>query len=136
MAESQPEREFLGSSKARLWTYLILGIVLTIGVVVANFALKNPELASRGLHKVMGLPAWAIPLATAAVGALVFWLGLKIETDWPEALGAFLIAGSVAGGEFILGWNRFVLGGVAAIPYANPVLVFLVLLVVGMTKSR
>lgn len=66
----------------------------------------------------------------------MFWVGLKIETDWPEYLGALLVAGSVLAGEVLLGWSKFKLGGVVAIPYAIPALVLLVLLMIGNAKSR
>jgi hypothetical protein len=70
------------------------------------------------------------------VGALVYWAGLKIETDWPEAIGAFLIAGSVALGQVLLGWSRFAFGGMVVIPYAIPALVFVILMMNGIMKSR
>ena len=95
----EPEREFMGRKKAKLWTYLIFGTLLVLGV-------------------------------------LIFLLGLRIETDWPEALGALLIAGSVAWGELLIGWDRFVVAGLAVTPYVIPVVTFLVLLTVGMVKSR
>jgi hypothetical protein len=71
-------------------------------------------------------------------GVLIYMLGLRIETDWPEALGALLIAGSVAWAEFLIGWDRFVVGGLAVTPYAIPLplLTFLGLLMVGIVKSR
>jgi hypothetical protein len=42
----------------------------------------------------------------------------------------------VAWGEFLIGWDRFVVGGLAATPYVIPLLMFLVLLMVGLFKSR
>jgi hypothetical protein len=132
----QVENEYLGGKKAKLWTYIILLGVLVLGVVVVNFAWKNPELAESGLESFLGLPAWVFPIITGVVGILVFWLGLKIESDWPEALGALLIAGSVAAGEIMVGWNHFALGGLVVVPYVIPVITFLVLLAIGMNKSR
>ncbi len=131
-----PEREFMGRKKAKLWTYLIFGTVLALGILLANFAVVNPALARRGVDYVLGLPAGAFPVIAGVVGALIYVLGLKIETDWPEALGALLIAGAVAWGEFLIGWDRFVVGGLAVTPYVIPLLTFLVLLMVGMLKSR
>ena len=32
------EQEFMGGSKARVWTYLILAGLLLVGLLVANFA--------------------------------------------------------------------------------------------------
>jgi hypothetical protein len=69
-------------------------------------------------------------------GVLIYMLGLRIETDWPEALGALLIAGSVAWAEFLIGWDRFVVAGLAVTPYAIPLLTFLGLLMMGIVKSR
>ncbi len=131
-----PEREFMGRKKARLWTYLIFGTVLVVGILLANFALVNPELARRGVGYFLGLPAWAFPVIASFLGVLIYGLGLRIETDWPEALGALLIAGAVAWAEILIGWDRFVVGGLAMTPYAIPLLTFLVLLMVGMLKSR
>jgi len=132
----QPEREFMGRKKAKLWTYLIFGTVLVLGVLVSNFALVNPDLTRRSVVYFLGLPAWAFPVIAAVLGLLVFALGLRIETDWPEALGALLIAGSVAWAEFLIGWDRFVVAELAVTPYLIPLLTFLLLLMVGMIKSR
>ena len=132
----EPEREFMGRRKAKLWTYLIFGILLVLGVLLANLALVDPELTRRSVDYFLGLPSWAFPVIAGVLGVLIFALGLRIETDWPEALGALLIAGSVAWGEFLIGWDRFVVAGLAATPYVIPVVTFLVLLMVGMVKSR
>lgn len=132
----QVENEYMGGRKAKLWTYIILLGVLIAGVLVVNFAWKNPELAESGIDSFLGLPSWLFPIITAVLGILVFWLGLKIESDWPEALGALLIAGSVAAGEIMIGWNTFALGGLVVVPYVIPILTFLILLAIGMNKSR
>jgi len=133
---TEVEREFMGGKRSKIWTYLILFGVLIVGVLIANFALSNPELARNGVDKFLGLPGWAFPIIIGFVGAVVYWLGLKVETDWPEALGAFLIAGAVAAGEIMIGWNKFQLGGLTVLPYIIPAAVFLVLLGFGMTRSR
>jgi hypothetical protein len=130
------ENEYMGGRKAKLWTYIILLGVLIAGVVVVNFAWKNPELAESGMESFLGLPSWLFPIITGVIGILVFWLGLKIESDWPEALGALLIAGSVAAGEIMIGWNTFALGGLVVMPYVIPIVTFLILLAIGMNKSR
>jgi hypothetical protein len=130
------ENEYMGGRKAKLWTYMILMIALVVIAVIANLVIKDPALARQGVHKFLGMPRWAFPLVTAALGALMFWVGLKIETDWPEAVGAFLISGSIAAGEFLLGWNKFALGGLSVVPYVIPLLVFFILLMVGMVKSK
>jgi hypothetical protein len=133
---SADEKEFLGVKRAKIWTYFILMVVLLGLVIVANFAWVNPDVARRGVHAFLGMPAWSFPLITAAVGALIFWLGLKVETDWPEALGAMLISGSVATGELMIGWQRFAIGGLRVLPYVIPFVVFVVLLGVGIAKSK
>ncbi len=132
----QPETEFMGGRKAKIWTYLILGLVLVTGILIFNFALSNPDLAKSGVKSIAGLPGWAFSLVAFILGVLVFWMGLKLETDWPEALGALLIAGSVASAEVMIGWNKLAVGGIWAIPIVIPVVTFVVLLMVGMAKSK
>jgi hypothetical protein len=130
------EREFMGSTRSKSWTYLIFMVLLVVGVVAANVAVMYPELAQSGLGAVGGLPAWAFPLVGLLIGSGVFYLGLKIEPDWPEALGAFLISGSIAAGEIMIGWNTFAFGGLFILPYAIPLLVFLILMGVSLIYSR
>jgi len=130
------ENQYMGRPKARLWTYLIAASALVLCAVAINFALKNPDLAEKGLESFLGMPRWGFPVLGIIVGTLVYWAGLKIETDWPEAIGAFLIAGSVALGQILLGWSRFAFGGMVVIPYAIPALVFVVLMMNGILKSR
>jgi hypothetical protein len=132
----EPEREFMGRKKAKLWTYLIFGTLLVLGVLLANFALVNPDLTRRSVDSFLGLPSWTFPVIAGVAGVLIYMLGLRIETDWPEALGALLIAGSVAWAEFLIGWDRFVVAGLAVTPYAIPLLTFLGLLMMGIVKSR
>ena len=130
------ETRFLGSRKAKLWTYLFLALLLIIGILVANLALVNPEAAREGVDFVAGLPNWAFPVIAFAVGSFFYWIGLKVETDWPEFFGAFLIAGALAAAELMLGWKHFELGGIVVLPYVFPVALFVVLLIVGMVKSK
>jgi hypothetical protein len=135
MGEEIVEREFMGKGRSKVWTYLILMVVLVAVVVVINVVWLDPGRASAGMKSFLGLPSWALATITFVVGAIVFWLGLKMETDWPEAIGAFLISASVAWGELIIGWNTLALGGVVVIPYIIPVAVFAGLLMYGMKKS-
>jgi hypothetical protein len=130
------ETEYMGGSKAKVWTYLILAGVLIVGVVVANFAISNPETAQSGIDAFLGLPGWAFPAISIAAGAIIFLLGLKLETDWPEALGALLVAGGVAWGEIMLGWENFELGGMAVLPYIFPLVIFLLLMAYSVVRSR
>jgi len=124
----------MGGQKSRAWTYLILMVVLVAIVIVINVVWKNPTAATEGFKSFLGLPSWALATVTFLVGAVVFWIGLKIETDWPEALGAFLIAGSVAWFELIVGWSKFELG-LVVVPYVIPLAVFSLLLMYGMKRS-
>jgi hypothetical protein len=130
------EKEYMGGKKAKVWTYLILAAVLLIGLVIANFAWENPEEATSALDGFLGLPGWAIAVIAAVAGAGVFALGLKIEADWPEALGALMIAGAVMAGEVMIGLDTFSPGGMTVLPYAIPLLVFIGLFGFGMAKSR
>ncbi len=133
---SQRDDSFLGTKKAKLQSYIILGILLVIGIVVADWALKHKDVAEHGVHKFLGLPGWAFPLVAAAAGALIFWGGLKTEADWPEVLGAFLVSGAIVWGEHMIGWKKFAVGGVGLIPYVIPIGTFLILLAVGQAKSK
>jgi hypothetical protein len=129
------EREFMGKGRSKIWTYLILMILLVGIVVVINLTWNNPEGMSSGVKSFLGLPSWALATVTFAIGAIIFWLGLKMETDWPEAIGAFLISGSIVWFEFIVGFNKFALGGLVVLPYVIPVVTFALLLIYGMKKS-
>jgi hypothetical protein len=129
------EGEYMGGRKSKIWTYLILMMLLVIGAVVFNLVFNNPTAAKEGVRTFFGLPGWALAAVAFVAGVLIFWGGLKVETDWPEAIGAFLIAASVAAFEVIIGWDRFAPGGVFVLPYILPIGVFVVLLMVGMKKS-
>ena len=135
MGDEVVEREFMGKGRSKIWTYLILMVLLVAIVIVINLVWINPGAASAGVKSFFGLPSWALATITFLVGAIVFWLGLKMETDWPEAIGAFLISGSVAWFELIVGWNRLAIGGVVVIPYILPIAMFAALLMYGMKKS-
>ena len=134
MPETQ-EREFMGGGRSKMWTYLILMVLLVAIALVINLVWKNPDAARNGVKTFLGLPAWALATVAFVVGALIFWFGLKIETDWPEAIGAFIISGSVAAFEIIVGWNKFAFGGIVVIPYLLPLVVFVLLLMYGLRKS-
>jgi hypothetical protein len=134
MGDEIVERQFMGKGRSRIWTYLILMIVLIAIVIVVNLVWKSPEAAREGVKTFLGLPSWALATIAFTAGAIIFWLGLKMETDWPEALGAFLISASVAAMEIIVGWARFELG-LVVIPYLIPVVIFVLLLIYGMKKS-
>ncbi len=126
----------MGGSRAKMWTYLIFAVVLVLGIVIANFALSNPELARNGMDAFLGLPPWAFPLVAALVGLLVFWVGLRLETDWPEGVGALLVSGAIAWGEIMLGWEKFQLGGMVVVPYVIPLVAFLLLMGYSIARSK
>lgn len=126
----------MGGSKAKMWTYLILAVVLVVGIVVANFALSNPDMARNGVDVFMGMPPWTFPLIVTVVGLGIYWMGLKLETDWPEGVGALMIAGALAWGEMMLGWEKFELAGMVAVPYVIPLVVFLALMGYSIARSR
>lgn len=134
-SEQQPEHEFLGGHKDKVWTYLILMGVLLVLAIVINFEIRHSDLAITGMKTFIGLPAWVLAGVAFLVGALVYWLGLKVETDWPEALGAFLISGSLVAWELVIGWSKFDVGGLFVVPYLIPVVVFLGLLGYAVRKS-
>jgi hypothetical protein len=129
------EGEYMGGKKSKMWTYLILMLLLVIGAVIFNLTVNDPGMMKNGVKTFFGLPGWALAAVAFVAGALIFWAGLKVETDWPEAIGAFLIAGSVAAFEVIIGWDRFDIGGIFVLPYILPIGVFVILLMVGMKKS-
>lgn len=134
MGDEIVEREYMGRGRSRIWTYLILMVVL-IGVVVAvNLVWKSPDTAREGVKSFLGLPGWSLATIAFLAGAIIFWLGLRMETDWPEALGAFLIAGSAAAAEIVVGWEKFELG-LVVVPYLIPIAIFVLLLMYGMKKS-
>lgn len=126
----------LRNYKGRKWTYLIVGTLLVLAAVAVNFAMNNPELAEKGIETIAGLPSWSFPAGAAALGMLVFYIGLKLEADWPEYLGAAMIAGSIVGAEVLLGWSNFEFGGIVVIPYAIPALVLMILLMISNAKTK
>jgi hypothetical protein len=129
------EREFMGKGRSKVWTYIILMVVLVAIVVVINLVWNDPAAMSARMKSFFGLPGWALATVMFIAGAIIFWLGLKMETDWPEAIGAFLVAGSITWFELIVGFNKFALGGLFVLPYIIPILTFVLLLVYGMKKS-
>ena len=135
MTEEGAEHEFLGKGKSKIWTYLILMVLLVGIVVVINVVWNNPSGARSGMSTFFGLPSYTLALILLLAGSLIFWLGLKMETDWPEAFGAFLIAASAMWGELIVGWDRFDIGGLVVLPYILPIAIFAFLLMYGMRNS-
>jgi hypothetical protein len=135
MGDEIVEREFMGKGRSKVWTYLILMVLLVAIVVVVNVVWNNPTAAREGMTSFFGLPSYLLALIMLLAGAIIFWFGLKIETDWPEAIGAFLIAAAATWGELIVGWNKFDIGGIVVLPYIIPIALFALLLMYGMKKS-
>lgn len=121
--------------KGKVWTYLIMAMVLVAVVVVVNLVWNNPKGAEEGIKHFMGLPGWALAAITGAVGILIFWGGLHVEPEWPEAFGAILVGGALAAFEIIIGWNRFDLGGIVVIPYLLPLVVVVVMMMYAMKRG-
>ena len=135
MGEETVEREYMGKGRAKVWTYLILMVLLVTIVIIINVVWNDPTSAREGVKSFLGLPSYLLALVTLLAGLLIFWLGLKMETDWPEAFGAFLIAASAFWGEMIIGWEKFNVGGIVVLPYIIPIALFAILLMYGMKKS-
>jgi hypothetical protein len=110
--------------------------MLVVVAVVINVVWIDPTRAREGISSFLGLPSYALALVLFLVGSIVFWLGLKIETDWPEALGAFMITAAVTWGQFIIGWSKFDLAGLVVLPYLIPILTFALLLIYAMNRRR
>ncbi len=130
------EKEFLGSKRSKIWTYLVLALALVVGVIIANFAISNPDTAKHGIKSIAGLPSWAFPFVLLLIGAALFAIGLKVESDWPEGIGAGLIGAAALMGEILIGWKKFYLGGLWVVPMVLPLVIFLILLLYGMSRSR
>lgn len=136
MSQEGPEREFMGRGRSKIWTYLILMILLVVTVVIINVVWNDPTSARDGIKSFFGLPSYLLALIMFLIGTLIFWVGLKMETDWPEALGALLVSASVFWGELIIGWDHFNIGGLVVLPYLLPIVVFVALLIYGMRRSE
>jgi hypothetical protein len=132
MSEHETEWEH----KDKMWTYLIFLFLLVGIVVLVNVVWKNPSAVGSSLKSFMGLPGWLLATIMAFVGGLIFWVGLKMEPDWPEAVGAFFVAGAITWLELIVGWSKFDFGGLVVVPYLIPVVVFVLMLVYAVRNSR
>lgn len=132
MAEHETEWEH----KDKMWTYLIVLGLFIAALVIINVAWKNPAAVGSSVRSFLGLPGWLLAVILAGFGMLVFWLGLKMEPDWPEAIGAFMLAAAITWLELIVGWSKFDVGGLVVVPYLIPVVVFVLMLMYAVRNSR
>jgi hypothetical protein len=128
------EKAYMGKGRAKMWTYLIVAGLILAGAIVANLAIKDPTAAREGFKSFLGLPSWLMATIFVVLGAVIYFFGLKVETDWPEFIGAALITTGVVMFEFVIGWKRIEMG-LIVVPYVIPIAVFLLLMMIGMKKS-
>lgn len=136
MGRRYDEQRFLGMRKDKLWTFLIVGFLLVGAFVAANYTIGNYASAKSGVKEFLSLPGWVFPIIIGLLGLVIFWFGLKMEADWPEIMGAGMIAIATGVGEIMIGWKKFALGGMTIVPVAIPIGVFLIFIVIGMLRSR
>lgn len=132
-----PRREsrFMANIRNKLWSILIVGVVLVLAFVLLRYVIMSPDKAKAGYDTIVGLPGWLTPIIMIFIGAGLFWLGLKIRNDWPEVLGAGLIAGAVGVMELKIGWQKFAIGS-SFTPILIPAAVFIVLIIFSQIRSR
>jgi hypothetical protein len=123
------------STRSKAWTYMIVALGLLGAIVLVNVVFSNPTAAKSSLERLFGLPGWALTAIVGVIGAVIFWGGLKVEADWPEHLGSFLIAGAIGSAEILVGWHRFEIGGLVVVPYLLPPLALVLLYILAMQKS-
>jgi hypothetical protein len=128
------ENAYMGKGRAKMWTYLFVAVGLLVVAILINLFIKSPGEFKDGFKHFLGLPSWLLATIAFVVGAGVFYLGLKVETDWPEFVGAALITGSLFTFELFIGWKKVAMG-LIVLPYVIPIAVFVLLMVIGMKKS-
>ena len=121
--------------KGKVWTYLIMAAVLIGTVILINVVWNDPQRAEEGIKHFFGLPGWVLASIATVVGGLIYWGGLHVEPEWPEAFGAIVIGASVAAFEIIIGWNRFDFGGIVVIPYLLPLAIVVLLMMYAMKRG-
>ncbi len=129
------ESRLMANIRNKLWSILIVGVTLLLGFVLLRYAIMSPDKAKAGYSTIAGMPGWLTPIIMLVAGAGIFWLGLKIRNDWPEVLGAGLIAGSVGVTEMMIGWHKFAIGS-SFTPILIPVAVFIALILFSQMRSR
>jgi hypothetical protein len=128
------EKAYMGKSRAKMWTYVFVAVLVLTVAIIANLVMKNPEAAKTGVKEFAGLPTWLLATIIGVVGVGIYWVGLKVETDWPEFVGAGMVAGSIVVFEFVIGWKRIEMG-LIVLPYIIPLAVFVLMMIIGMKKS-
>jgi len=129
------ESRLMANVRNKLWSMVFVGVTLVVGFVLLRYVVMSPDKAKAGYDTFMGLPGWATPIIMVALGAGVFYLGLKVRSDWPEMLGAGLIAGAVGVVEMKIGWEKFEIGS-SYTPIIIPALVFVALIMFSQARSR
>lgn len=129
------ESRFMANIRSKLWSILIVGGALVGVFILLRYVLMSPSKAAAGYDTIMGLPGWLTPIVMIVAGAVVYWLGLKVRSDWPEVLGAGLIAGGVGVTEMKIGWHKFAIGS-SFTPILIPAAIFIVLIFMAQVRSR
>ncbi|MFH2009773.1 MAG: hypothetical protein ABI333_24475 [bacterium] len=129
------ESRFMANIRSKFWSILIVGVVLVLAFVLLRYVIMSPDKAKVGYSTIAGMPGWLTPIIMMALGAVVFWLGLKVRSDWPEVLGSGLIAGGVGVAEMKIGWQKFAIGS-SFTPVLIPAVLFIVLIFIAQVRSR
>ena len=129
------ESRLMANLRNKLWSILIVGATLVVAFVLLRYAVMSPDKAKAGYKTIAGMPGWAVPIIMILAGAGIFWLGLKVRSDWPEIIGAGLIAGAVGVVELMIGWQKFAIGS-SFTPIIIPAIVFVALIFFSQARSR
>ncbi len=129
------ESRLMANLRNKLWSILIVLGTLVLAFVLLRYAVMSPAKAKAGYSTIVGMPSWLAPIVMTLLGAGIFWLGLKVRSDWPEIIGAGLIAGAVGVTEMLIGWQKFAIGS-SFTPIIIPAIVFVALILFSQTRSR
>ncbi len=132
---SNRESRLMANLRNKIWSIAIVGGTLVLAFVLLRYIVMSPDKAKAGYSTIAGLPGWLTPIIMVALGAGIFWLGLKVRSDWPEILGAGLIAGAVGVTEMMIGWHKFAIGS-SLTPILIPAAVFVALIIFSQMRSR
>jgi len=132
---SRRESRLMANIRNKLWSILIVGGTLVLAFALLRYVIMSPDKAKAGYSTIVGMPSWLTPIVMILAGAGIFWLGLKVRSDWPEIIGAGLIAGALGVTELMIGWHKFAIGS-SFTPVIIPVAVFVVLILFSQMRSR